>query len=485
MSTKMLVLLVLLLASAPGSGFLLGAGRFSPSTKHDFTLQDSVLVQQWTGDSRNKTLLMDVEEETEEETEDRELLSEPTWLEMFPRDPIAITNIERDYPDFVNLKVDDPLWLDMPWPTEAGPEATAYRKHLQWKRKLSDGERKRWQQRAIYHRLMKKDTFYYGVDDYIYQTLLKEFNRFANNANMQTGKKHSKIEAGLWSSIPLVLKQEEEIEVGAVMKAYYSAINRRNFDAIFTLWLPDSNVELVLPGYDKVRGNNDVEKAYRRLVKESKPFGSIEANFISIQAVGYVSVVQTMESIGPGSELKVAKKKGSEEPLPNSKVVNSVIATTVLRKWNKQWRIMLHHAVKLNKESNSSDKPNKYRNREGTNNSSNRAGTRKEKGLPSNLPEELQNILKDYGSALSSVSRMKNDGSWEKVVLVDDDLASANKQSQILENLLSKKIGNDNTDTNASDTSNGKKIRINKELINQFIDPSLKLGSKDGSSSPR
>ena len=97
----LLVLLVLLLASAPGSGFLLGAGRFSPSTKHDFTLQDSVLVQQWTGDTRNKTLLMDVEEETE----DRELLSEPTWLEMFPRDPIAITNIERDYPDFVNLKV--------------------------------------------------------------------------------------------------------------------------------------------------------------------------------------------------------------------------------------------------------------------------------------------------------------------------------------------------------------------------------------------
>ncbi len=479
----MFVLVLLILASVPqGSGFWLGLSRISPSIKQGFALPDSVLVQQWTGDAQNKTLFVDVEEE---ETEEREILSEPTWLDMFPRNQKVSTNIVRDYPDFVNLKVDDPLWLDMPWPTEAGPEATAYRKHLQWKRKLSDGERKRWQQRAIYHRLMKKDSFYYGVDDYVYQSLLREFNRLADDASTQKDKKYNKIEAGLWRSIPLVLKQDEESEVGAVMKAYYSAINRRNFDDIFTLWLPDSNVELVLPGYDKVRGNSEVERAYRRLVKESKPFGSIEANIISVQAVGYVAVVHTMESIGPGSELKVAKKKGSEEPSPNVKITNSVISTTVLRKWNKQWRIMLHHAVKLNKEaSNSSNKPDKFRSREDAI-ASKAAALRQEKGLPSNLPEELQNILKDYGSALSSISRMKNDGSWEKVVLVDDETAPANKQSQKLENLLSKKFGGDSTDADVFDGNSGKKIRINKELINQFIDPSLRAGSKGDSNNPR
>ena len=62
------------------------------------------------------------------------------WLALFPkkREP----EILREYPDFASLEPNDPLFLDMPWPTRAGPEASAFGKHMQWRRGLSDGESK-------------------------------------------------------------------------------------------------------------------------------------------------------------------------------------------------------------------------------------------------------------------------------------------------------------------------------------------------------
>jgi hypothetical protein len=65
--------------------------------------------------------------------------NQPEWLELFPRKR-GEPELLRDYPDFVNLEPNDPLFLDMPWPTKAGPEATAFGKHMQWRRGLSDGE---------------------------------------------------------------------------------------------------------------------------------------------------------------------------------------------------------------------------------------------------------------------------------------------------------------------------------------------------------
>lgn len=43
--------------------------------------------------------------------------------------------------NYNELTDDDPLFLDMPWPTQSGPESAAFARHMQWKRKLSDGER--------------------------------------------------------------------------------------------------------------------------------------------------------------------------------------------------------------------------------------------------------------------------------------------------------------------------------------------------------
>jgi hypothetical protein len=47
-----------------------------------------------------------------------------------------------DDTDYTILSPDDPKFLDMPWPTESGPESAAFARHMQWKRGLSDGERK-------------------------------------------------------------------------------------------------------------------------------------------------------------------------------------------------------------------------------------------------------------------------------------------------------------------------------------------------------
>lgn len=44
--------------------------------------------------------------------------------------------------DFSTMKPDDPRFVDMAWPTELGPHATAFARHLQWRRRLTDGESK-------------------------------------------------------------------------------------------------------------------------------------------------------------------------------------------------------------------------------------------------------------------------------------------------------------------------------------------------------
>lgn len=67
--------------------------------------------------------------------------NQPEWLDLFPRKR-GEPEMLREYPDFASLSPNDPLFLDMPWPTKAGPEATAFSEHMRWRRGLSDGESK-------------------------------------------------------------------------------------------------------------------------------------------------------------------------------------------------------------------------------------------------------------------------------------------------------------------------------------------------------
>ena len=98
----------------------------------------------------------------------------------------------------------------------------------------------------------------------------------------------------------------------------YSAFNRKNYDELRTLWLPDDSVELIIPGCDKARGANEVSNLYRQVIKDSRPFGSVDAKIVSVNSNGYVAVVQTIEIVGSGTELKVLKRKTAIAP-PSTK----------------------------------------------------------------------------------------------------------------------------------------------------------------------
>jgi len=230
--------------------------------------------------------------------------NEPTWSLMFPADK-SKAEILREAPDFENLKPDDPLFLDMSWPDEKGPEASAFARHMQWKRGLSDSERLKWQKWAVYQRITVKDKFDYAIEDYIYQNFLKDCSKRALAAE----KVRNTAQQALWSAIPKGYALEEEVEVRAVIGALYSAFNRKNFEELKTLWLPDESAELTLPGYETVRGHYAVDKLYRRVTTESKPFGAVNHRVLSVDVVGYIGVATIVETVGPGFALRSVKGK--------------------------------------------------------------------------------------------------------------------------------------------------------------------------------
>lgn len=170
--------------------------------------------------------------------------------EMFPRITYANLYQDREYPDFEKLSPDDPMFLDMPWPSERGPAASAFARHLQWKRRLSDGERLKWQKWAIYKRMMKPNMFSYRVDDYIMQQLLRDLRMKELAARAGDGQ-DVLLDATLWKATQLGLLAEEREEVESVMRSLYSILNHKNYDEVRTLWLPDPDVLLTLPGFDK------------------------------------------------------------------------------------------------------------------------------------------------------------------------------------------------------------------------------------------
>ena len=283
---------------------------------------------------------------------------EPTWLEMFPPmrpDSMSEPEIERDVPDWASLKPEDPLFLDMPWPTEAGPDATAFARHMQWRRRLTDGERARWQKWAVYSRLLSTTQryshhFQYSASDYVLQNMQRELQQKA----LANAAKGYLLEASAWETIAYGFAEKEMEEVGAVIKGYYSAINRRNFDEVKALLLPDEETSCVLPGYEQATGYSQVESLLKQVIKEAKPFGSIAVSPIAIYAVGYTAIAQVFETIEPGTALKTVKRNAKSKP--TKAPVKRVCSTLVLRKFNKQWRVWGVHSVKVGRASLLGDK---------------------------------------------------------------------------------------------------------------------------------
>lgn len=250
----------------------------------------------------------------------------------------------RELPDFATLEPNDPLFLDMPWPTEKGPAATAFAKHMQWRRRLTDGERKSWQKWAIYERIMKKDFFQYSLEDYTFQSLLKEINKEVQSAEQEGNK--AKYTA--WEVIRQAYKMKIETEVEASMESFYAILNRRSFAELHQLLLPDDTTEIILPGYEKARGHFKGEQLFRRMAEYARPFGKIEPNIVSCQTFGHVAVCLTVETIVEGSEIKAVRKQRGRRVKPEKPpAAKKLFAVTVWRKSNGQWRIQTHHTSKF------------------------------------------------------------------------------------------------------------------------------------------
>ena len=103
----------------------------------------------------------------------------------------------------------------------------------------------RWQKWAIYRRFRDKADFQYSLEDFIFQNLLKDLEK----RSVDSLKSGDHYKAALWEAVAAKHKLAGEIEVAGVMKAYYSAFNRRSFEDLKVLWQPSEDVELTLPGY--------------------------------------------------------------------------------------------------------------------------------------------------------------------------------------------------------------------------------------------
>lgn len=105
---------------------------------------------------------------------------------------------------------------------------------------------RRWQSRAVYKRLNTKIDYEYSIEDYIRQNVLRQLELQSSRASSAlTNSKESQI----WNAIATSLRMNEADEVKSIVKSFYEFINRRNFEQVQNLWLPDDSVEILLPGF--------------------------------------------------------------------------------------------------------------------------------------------------------------------------------------------------------------------------------------------
>ena len=79
------------------------------------------------------------------------------------------------------------------------------------------------------------------------QNMLRDIKNKADKA----GKLGFHIEESMWQATARTYSDQQSSEVSAVMKSLYSAFNRKNYDELRALWLPDESVEMTFPGFEK------------------------------------------------------------------------------------------------------------------------------------------------------------------------------------------------------------------------------------------
>eukprot|EP01038_Epipyxis_sp_PR26KG_P006418 gene6418-8835_t len=328
--------------------------------------------------------------------------------------------------DYTTLAPNDPLFLGMPWPTESGPESSAIAKHLLWKRTLSDGERLRWQKWAVYDRYVNMNSAEFIVDDYISQNLLKAINQKASDSSNLLGLADNS-ENILWKSIAAAYNNDASSEIQSVMKSFYTAINRKNTDELRVLWLPCSKSEITLPGYLTARSHGEVDGLYRKALK--RVIGSIQPQFISIQIFGNIAKVISIETVMPPINSKIVNKRNmptsattNEQISPKSSVnYKKLLSTTILRRQNRQWRVLLHSTFRFSTSAYTNNHLNlkvppqrKLENKQ----NSNIFGTKEE------AVDDINQLIKS-STQLPSKNKLNIDGKWEKVINIDEIMSKS------------------------------------------------------------
>lgn len=107
---------------------------------------------------------------------------------------------------------------------------------------------RRWQKWAVYQRIMPQESFQYCLDDYVYQNMLNDIIK-RSTKHQKEGKESNAV---VWQSVANAYNRDEELQINSTIKAYYSALNRKNFEDARVFWIPDDSAELTLPGYEPV-----------------------------------------------------------------------------------------------------------------------------------------------------------------------------------------------------------------------------------------
>lgn len=78
--------------------------------------------------------------------------------------------------------------------------------------------------------------------------MLKDINTRHSNY-MKQGKVANAL---AWKAITLAYEDDEELQINGTMKAFYAALNRKNYEDVRVLWLPQESSQLILPGFQPV-----------------------------------------------------------------------------------------------------------------------------------------------------------------------------------------------------------------------------------------
>lgn len=176
-------------------------------------------------------------------------------------------------------------------------------------------------------------------------------------------------------------------------------------------------------------------KLYRQFFRDVKPFCKIDPEIVTVQTFGNLAVVISIENIGRGYDARPARKIKGVNGLESAIQANSkgakghkMLAVSIVRRANKQWRMLSHTSTKLetssftNNQVNASTLPDLRSTRRPGNgffsSQSNPQIVASGKVGDKNPP--IDEVIRGLGTVAMKVKRAE-DGSSEMVVALNSD----------------------------------------------------------------